>query len=404
MREKQKGFAPIILLIIIAIIVITFTAYYFIRKNYSTATSVFNQAITSVNEENPQKIILAQTEQAKLKVAMETKILNDLVQKAETQKKTVELLKARYSGTLKIINKNTDTLFKNPESTKPEIKITLKDKVVQDAINANRKQVESVLDVWKTELDNYTNSSVTLTSLINTTQQSINSIQNYLVNLQAVVDTLTVSNSNATQKQIDAYQLIVDNAIEEMQKVVNDLSSNPINDPFVVSSPIVTPVQIQNQQNVVTQAQEALQVLVTQQNQDETTNTTVDANSTNSNTSSDIIPPTATLTSPHAGAVLSYVAFLSASANDASGISKVEFYSDSTLVGTDTVFPYSMSWDTSTVADGVHQLSARAYDTLDNIKVSALVQVSTDNGNNSSNGINAQKDPELIEGANRLDP
>lgn len=75
-------------------------------------------------------------------------------------------------------------------------------------------------------------------------------------------------------------------------------------------------------------------------------------------------PPVATLTSPAAGAT--YTAgdtvplAASASASDGATVSKVEFYSDTTLLGTDTTSPYAYSW--AGVAAGDYSLYAKAYD------------------------------------------
>lgn len=73
--------------------------------------------------------------------------------------------------------------------------------------------------------------------------------------------------------------------------------------------------------------------------------------------------PTVSLTSPASGATYSAPASiaLAASASDADGtVSKVEFYSGATLLGTDTTAPYTYTW--GSVAAGTYTLSAVAYD------------------------------------------
>ena len=73
--------------------------------------------------------------------------------------------------------------------------------------------------------------------------------------------------------------------------------------------------------------------------------------------------PTATLTAPANGASFTAPATiaLTATASDTDGtITKVEFYSGSTLLGTDTTAPYSFSW--ASVAAGTFVLKAVAYD------------------------------------------
>ncbi|MFC7824719.1 glycoside hydrolase family 48 protein [Streptomyces sp. NPDC057375] len=77
-------------------------------------------------------------------------------------------------------------------------------------------------------------------------------------------------------------------------------------------------------------------------------------------------PPITVLTSPEAGAVYSQgeavpLAATSAAADGAT-ISKVEFYDDTTLLGTDTTSPYTYSASGLTV--GSHSLVAKAYDSM----------------------------------------
>ncbi|MET9970519.1 cellulose binding domain-containing protein, partial [Streptomyces sp. NPDC006356] len=77
-------------------------------------------------------------------------------------------------------------------------------------------------------------------------------------------------------------------------------------------------------------------------------------------------PPITVLTSPAAGAVYTQgdavpLAATAAAADNAT-ISKVEFYDNTTLLGTDTTAPYSLSVSSLTV--GSHSLLAKAYDSL----------------------------------------
>lgn len=75
------------------------------------------------------------------------------------------------------------------------------------------------------------------------------------------------------------------------------------------------------------------------------------------------VPPTVALTSPLAGAAFTAPASiaLSASAADPDGaVSRVEFYAGSTLLGTDTTSPFTLTW--SNVAAGSYSLTAVARD------------------------------------------
>ncbi len=82
--------------------------------------------------------------------------------------------------------------------------------------------------------------------------------------------------------------------------------------------------------------------------------------------SDDTTPPTVTITDPADGATVSGIVTISADASDDVGVSKVEFYVDNTLIGTDTSEPYSISWDSTTVENGSYIIKAIAYDTSGN--------------------------------------
>lgn len=77
-------------------------------------------------------------------------------------------------------------------------------------------------------------------------------------------------------------------------------------------------------------------------------------------------PPVAVLTSPAPGAVYTVGDAVqlaaTAAAADSATVNKVEFYSDTTLLGTDTTAPFTHS--ATGLAAGAHSLYAKAYDTL----------------------------------------
>jgi subtilisin family serine protease len=82
--------------------------------------------------------------------------------------------------------------------------------------------------------------------------------------------------------------------------------------------------------------------------------------------------PTVSLTAPASGATVSGTVTVSATAADNTSVARVEFYRDgSTLLAIDTTSPYSISWDTTTLAAGSHALTAKAYDAAGNVTTSA---------------------------------
>ncbi|WP_330323904.1 glycoside hydrolase family 48 protein [Streptomyces pseudovenezuelae] len=93
-------------------------------------------------------------------------------------------------------------------------------------------------------------------------------------------------------------------------------------------------------------------------------------------------PPVAVLTSPKPGAVYSQGDAIplaaTAAAADSATIGKVEFYDDTTLLGTDTTAPYTLS--TSSLSVGSHSLVAKAYDSLGASAVSTPVGITVASG------------------------
>jgi fibronectin type 3 domain-containing protein len=101
----------------------------------------------------------------------------------------------------------------------------------------------------------------------------------------------------------------------------------------------------------------------------------------------DTTPPTVSLTAPADGATVSGTISLSATASDSSGIAGVQFLLDGNPVGAeDTTAPYSISWDSKTVANGSHGIAARARDGAGagNSATSAAATVTVSNGGGSS--------------------
>ncbi|WP_119719326.1 Ig-like domain-containing protein [Cognatilysobacter tabacisoli] len=70
---------------------------------------------------------------------------------------------------------------------------------------------------------------------------------------------------------------------------------------------------------------------------------------------------------------------LAATASDNVGVTRVEFLVDGALVGSDTTAPYAIAFDSTTVANGSHSLTARAFDAAGNSATSAGVAFTVDN-------------------------
>jgi hypothetical protein len=90
-------------------------------------------------------------------------------------------------------------------------------------------------------------------------------------------------------------------------------------------------------------------------------------------------PPTVSITSPSAGTVFGSIT-LSANASDNVSVAGVQFNVDGTPVGNeDTTAPYSISWDSASIANGSHTISAVARDAAGNTATASGVIVTVNN-------------------------
>ncbi|SEU34795.1 Ig-like domain-containing protein [Stigmatella erecta] len=74
------------------------------------------------------------------------------------------------------------------------------------------------------------------------------------------------------------------------------------------------------------------------------------------------VNPQATLTAPAEGAVLTGLVTIAATASDDGLVSRVEFYVDGKLLGSDAEAPYTWEWNSNEVGNGPHVLGVRAFD------------------------------------------
>ena len=90
----------------------------------------------------------------------------------------------------------------------------------------------------------------------------------------------------------------------------------------------------------------------------------------------DVLPPTVSITAPTGSSSVSGSITVSASASDNVGVAGVQFRVDGTNVGAeDTTNPYAITWNTTSVPNGTHTLSAVARDGKGNTAVSPGVLV-----------------------------
>ena len=91
---------------------------------------------------------------------------------------------------------------------------------------------------------------------------------------------------------------------------------------------------------------------------------------------------------PASGAQVGGIVNVTADASDDTGVASVQFYVDGVATGSpDTTDPYALAWDTRTVSNGAHTLTALATDVDGHTTLSAPVTVNVANGSNFQNEI-----------------
>jgi Bacterial Ig domain/CHRD domain len=93
--------------------------------------------------------------------------------------------------------------------------------------------------------------------------------------------------------------------------------------------------------------------------------------------------PTVSVTAPAAGATVSGTVTLTATASASSTygltVTSVEFLVDGTLVGTATTSPYSVMWNSTTVSNGSHSLTARVTDSAGDMVTAPAIDITVSN-------------------------
>jgi hypothetical protein len=92
-------------------------------------------------------------------------------------------------------------------------------------------------------------------------------------------------------------------------------------------------------------------------------------------TGGDTTAPTVSATESGTSGTITF----NATASDNVGVTKVEFYVDGVLKGTDTTSPYSMTLDSTTLSNAAHSLTAKAYDAAGNVTTSTAVSFTVSN-------------------------
>ena len=109
-------------------------------------------------------------------------------------------------------------------------------------------------------------------------------------------------------------------------------------------------------------------------------NTTTSASVSVTVANADVTAPTVSVTAPANNATVSGTVTLTATATDNVGVVGVKFRVNGTDVGSeDTTSPYSVAWNTTSLANGTYTITAVARDAAGNTTTSATITVTVAN-------------------------
>jgi hypothetical protein len=83
-------------------------------------------------------------------------------------------------------------------------------------------------------------------------------------------------------------------------------------------------------------------------------------------TTGDLTPPSISIISPADGSSVTGTVSISVNATDNVGVKTVNYTVDGTSIGSSTTAPFGISWNSGNLADGIHSLTASAYDAAGN--------------------------------------
>lgn len=89
--------------------------------------------------------------------------------------------------------------------------------------------------------------------------------------------------------------------------------------------------------------------------------------------------PVVSITAPASDSTVKGTVYVAANATSSVRVRRVEFYINGQLKRTDTLSPYTYSWNTTSIANGLYSITARAYDAAGNMWQSAAVTVTVKN-------------------------
>jgi hypothetical protein len=295
---------------------------------------------------------------------------------------------AGTSGLITVTVANADTTAPNVSLTAPTAGASLNGSVTLSATASDNVAVTSVNFFQGTTLIG-TDTSAPYTTVWNT-----NTVANGSYTLKAIVSdaagntgtsstiSVTVANPDTTAPVVamsaPAAGASVANTISVSATASDNVGVARVDFYYgstLIASDTSAPYSVSWNTTSLANGSYALKAIATDSSNNQTTSSLITVTVANADT----VPPTVTLTAPASGSTVSDTVTISATASDNVGISAVNFFQGTTLISSDTTAPYSVSWNTASVANGSYQVKAIAIDIAGNTNTSSVATVTVNN-------------------------
>ncbi len=292
----QHGIISTIILITITLGLIAGSTYLYIEseKHDAQKNSIISKAQQARNNapQLTEEELKEHLANAQVRVGIETRKLEALTIRYALEKDDYDtsrtFLLKEFTKIQSTLLATTDSFFKNPASTQPQLNLLGVAPSDKAFIQSQRALINQVLTEIITKLKNLDPEKTTpemMDAIILLVEKDIKIIQDYTENLTEIVQNLNPT-TGLTQNQIDTYEHAVDTlstVVEETTEVVVPPTVTVTTEPAteqqttsqtpVQTVPPVTPEQIAVQTQVVEQAQTEVTVIELQIQQHESSST-----------------------------------------------------------------------------------------------------------------------------------
>lgn len=240
MKKEQRGFTVTLGILIFAIVIGGGVLIY------------LNKGGENNSPENIVADLKNKIAEAQDKLESETSKLNYLSGVFRDFNPVFALVQDHYSMIEDAVKK-TDPLFREPDSTRPQLKIKAKDQLKKD-LEARRAEINERLNKWR-QMATLASVGDTISVPLSTLQSDAAEIQSYINEVADFVATLTPANSGLTQAEINVYVDAMTTASQNVASVIASLTQAIANVP-------TTPAQSPSQTQTVTASTVAQQQAV----------------------------------------------------------------------------------------------------------------------------------------------